>query len=127
MKWNTGLLISTVLLTTFLLVLAGCSQNRIAVEQPEVEDPLLDTLSSEELVIIVKDGEEPEATVWEVEDPTIDSTMTPIEPTLTAFEPTATLRPSRTPTPAPSWMTDFVEPILAHIADHPPDIVDHFS
>jgi hypothetical protein len=45
----------------------------------------------------------------------------------TATLPTQTPRPTRTATPAPEWMTDFAEPILAYISNHPPDMGDNFG
>jgi hypothetical protein len=65
----------------------------------------------------------------------------PIQPTNTSAPPTntptqllpsATLpppspRPTITPTPAPEWVTNFAEPILAEISSRPPDLEDNFS
>ncbi len=64
------------------------------------------------------------------------STLTPVDPTET-ISPTVTntpipsatpsTRPTRTATPVPAWVTDFAEPILAAIADAPPDYEEDFS
>ncbi len=68
------------------------------------------------------------------------STLTPVDPTET-LKPTTTPavsstpipsgtpspRPTRTATPKPVWATDFAEPILAAIADRPPDVQEDFS
>ncbi|MBI2976765.1 MAG: protein kinase [Chloroflexi bacterium] len=45
-------------------------------------------------------------------------------PTIT---PTRTPQPTITPTPPPAWVTSFAEPILAAVADQPPDFQDDFS
>jgi hypothetical protein len=69
-------------------------------------------------------------------------TPAPIQPTDTATPPTetptrlppptATLQPPSpratiTTTPAPEWVTDFAEPILAEISSRPPDLEDNFG
>lgn len=68
-------------------------------------------------------------------------TPTPIQPTDTSvlttdtptpLPPTATLPPPSpratiTSTPAPEWVTDFAEPILAEISSRPPDLEDNFG
>ena len=41
--------------------------------------------------------------------------------------PTRTRVPTPSPTPQPAWIADFAEPILAAIADRPPDFEDDFS
>ncbi len=40
---------------------------------------------------------------------------------------TPSLRPTRTATPKPEWITNFAEPILTAIADRPPDCQEDFS
>jgi hypothetical protein len=70
-------------------------------------------------------------------DPTpapIQPTDTPVPPTDTSTPPPPTVtlpppspRPTITATPAPEWMTDFAEPILAEISSRPPDLKDDFS
>lgn len=49
------------------------------------------------------------------------------EPTNTKVAPTHTPQPTSTSTPAPAWITDFADPILADIASRPPDIEDDFT
>jgi hypothetical protein len=49
------------------------------------------------------------------------------EPTNTKVAPTRTPQPTSTSTPAPAWITDFADPILADIASRPPDIEDNFT
>lgn len=51
--------------------------------------------------------------------PTVSSTPIP--------SATPTLRPTMTATPLPEWVMDFAEPILAAIADRPPDVQEDFS
>jgi hypothetical protein len=41
--------------------------------------------------------------------------------------PTKTPRPTQTLTPPPAWVTDFAEPILAAIANRPPNFEDDFG
>lgn len=52
-------------------------------------------------------------------------TLTP-SPTQT-LTPTATLQPVLSPTPLPSWVADFSDPILAALANQQPDFQDDFS
>ncbi len=65
--------------------------------------------------------------------PSLPATSTPgatriLPPTLTpTVKPTRTLRPTPTTTPVPSWVTEFAEPVLAAIANHPPQFQDDFS
>lgn len=54
-------------------------------------------------------------------------TPAPTSTALTTFTPRPTLRPTRTSTPQPAWVADFAEPILAAIANQPPDFQDDFS
>ncbi len=63
-------------------------------------------------------------------------TLTPVDPTETSSptvtstpipSATSTRRPTWTATPVPAWITDFAEPILAAIADVPPDYEEDFS
>jgi hypothetical protein len=49
---------------------------------------------------------------------------TPLPPTVTLPPPSP--RPTITATPAPEWVTDFAEPILAEISSRPPDLKDDF-
>ena len=60
---------------------------------------------------------------------TAKATIEPIkyEPTNTKVAPTWTPQPTSTSTPAPAWITDFADPILADIASRPPDIEDDFT
>ena len=57
------------------------------------------------------------ATVTENSIPTITLTV----------KPTRTARPTSTATPLPAWVTDFAQPILTAIANHPPTIQDDFN
>ena len=38
-----------------------------------------------------------------------------------------TVTPTVTSTPQPAWVTDFADPVLAYIANRPPDILDEFN
>ncbi len=58
-------------------------------------------------------------------------TSAPPTDTPTSAPPTSTLpppspRPTITTTPAPEWVADFAEPILAEISNRPPDLEDNF-
>lgn len=66
------------------------------------------------------------------------SPLTPVDPTEPLeppFIPTGSStpipsvapRPTTTATPVPGWVTDFAEPILAAIADRPPDFQEDFT
>lgn len=59
------------------------------------------------------------------------ATVTPRPSLITIASPTitntATLRPTATATPLPSWVTGFSEPILNAIGDRTPDFLDDFS
>lgn len=64
------------------------------------------------------------------------STLTPEDPTETLTPTTSSTpmpsvtpspRPTMTATPMPAWVTDFAEPILAAIADRPPDFEEDFA
>ncbi len=70
--------------------------------------------------------------------PRTTSTQPPVDPTETVELtlpptgsstpiPSVTPRPTVTATPLPGWVTDFAEPILAAIADLPPDVQEDFS
>lgn len=65
------------------------------------------------------------ATATQERNPTI--TETKIGPTRTTSPATHTPQPTSTSTPAPAWITDFADPILADIASRPPDIEDNFT
>jgi hypothetical protein len=54
-------------------------------------------------------------------------TDTPTSTLLTLTLPPPSPRPTINSTPAPEWVTDFAEPILAEIASGPPDIEDKFG
>jgi hypothetical protein len=57
--------------------------------------------------------------------PTFTSTLPPtLTPTITS---TRTPRPTATATPLPAWVTDFAQPILAAIADRPPEYQNEFT
>jgi len=56
--------------------------------------------------------------LWDLEGVDIETEIAS-EPTHTTLEPT--------PTPAPDWVTDFAEPILAYIEERPPEVEDQFE
>jgi hypothetical protein len=56
----------------------------------------------------------------------VSITPTPSPSPTPAPSPSPTPAPSPSPTPYPEWVTDFAEPILNIIAEHPPDFEDDF-
>ncbi len=54
-------------------------------------------------------------------------TFSPSDTSTPAPSVTPSPRPTKTATPVPVWITDFAEPILAAIADRPPDFEEDFS
>lgn len=61
-----------------------------------------------------------------VHTPSPTNTATPTRPTETP-QPTESTVPSLTATPAPEWITEFADPILADIANRSPDVEDDFE
>jgi hypothetical protein len=61
-----------------------------------------------------------------IETHTTAALVTKIMPTPTIMR-TQTTRPTVTPSPVPSWVTDFSQPILDAIADRPPSFQDDFG
>lgn len=100
-------------LTLVLLSAGGCGFEQIASE-PTLVPP---TQTSPP----IPKTETTTPAIWHTQTPTSTPTSTPM------FPVTSTLRPTRTPTPQPDWITGFVDPILAAIAMQEPDFQDDFS
>jgi hypothetical protein len=58
---------------------------------------------------------------------TLKTTFTPTVSNTPIPSVTPSPRPTKTATPMPAWVTDFAEPILAAVADGPPDFEEDFS
>ena len=58
---------------------------------------------------------------------TLIPTFTPTDTSTPNPTVTPSPRPTKTATPVPGWVTDFAEPILAAIADRPPDFEEDFT
>ncbi len=58
---------------------------------------------------------------------TLMPTFTPSDTSTPTPSVTPSPRPTMTATPVPGWVTDFAEPILAAIADRPPDFEEDFT
>jgi hypothetical protein len=58
---------------------------------------------------------------------TLKTTFTPTVSSTPLPSVTPSPRPTKTATPMPAWVTDFAEPIMAAIADRPPDFEEDFS
>jgi hypothetical protein len=57
---------------------------------------------------------------------TLTTTLAPTDNSTPIPSVTPSPRPTATATPIPGWITDFAEPILAAIADRPPDVQEDF-
>jgi len=59
--------------------------------------------------------------------PSATHTVTPTETIMPSVTPTQTPHPTATATHPPAWVTNFADPVLAAIADRPPDFQDNFD